>query len=46
MQQDEKYMVTLILATRGGGLRERLNKHKYDAKNRSDNNELAFQIHK
>ena len=26
--------------------KERYNKHRYDAKNRPDNNELAFQIHK
>ena len=27
-------------------MRERLNKHKYDTKNRPDNNKLAFHIHK
>ena len=36
----------IYIGNTGEKLRERFNKHRYDAKNRPDNNELAANIHK
>ena len=36
----------IYIGSSGEELRERFNKHKFDAKNKPDNNELAAHIHK